>query len=67
MCLILFCLFKNDLTNSFIYNLDLDHCKNITNISALRNVHNLNLSHCTRIKDFSALRNVQRLTINNFT
>ena len=65
MCLILFCLFKNDLTNSFIYNLD--HCKNITNISALRNVHNLNLSHCTRIKDFSALRNVQRLTINNFT
>ncbi len=67
MCLILFCLFKNDLTNSFIYNLDLDHCKNITDISVLGNVHNLNLRHCIRIKDFSALRNVHRLTINNFT
>jgi hypothetical protein len=67
MCLILFCFFKNDLTNSFIYNLDLDHCKNITDISVLGNVHNLNLRHCIRIKDFSALRNVHRLTINNFT
>ena len=59
-----------DLVLSKIFNpikqlhLNLSDCKNITDVSALRNVHTLDLSRCINITDVSALRNVHTLNLS---
>ena len=52
-------IFKN------IHTLNLQICKQLTDVSALGNVHTLNLSYCENITDVSALGNVHTLNLHN--
>ena len=52
-------IFKN------VHNLDLRHCENITDVSALGNVYNLSLRGCENISDVSALGNVHTLKLEH--
>ena len=49
---------------------DMSCCKNMTDVSMLRNVHTLNLSYCSKITDVSMLGNIHELNLcccNNIT
>jgi hypothetical protein len=58
--------FRKEVLNK-IYNphkqlqLNLSLCKNIFNVSDLRNVHTLDLSYCSQINDVTALANIHTL------
>ena len=58
--------FRKKVLNN-IYNphkqlqLNLSLCKNIFNVSDLRNVHTLDLSYCSQIRDVTALANIHTL------
>lgn len=46
-------------------SLDLNNCKDVTDVSALGNVHTLDLHNCKNITDVSALNKVYKLNLSN--
>jgi len=55
---------NEDLIHLNVHTLNLSYCKNITDVSLLKNVTNLNLTCCKGITDVSALGGVHTLNLS---